>query len=113
MKKVVAILIIVIVCIPSVAPAPLPPLGPNAKCVYKCFDKAEITKVWAGALGLGCLAVKATNKSVTLSADGDREAAGNPFNLGPNADCVYTFLDFPYNLSFAPCVLTNCFPQRR
>jgi hypothetical protein len=106
MKKLVAILIVVIVCIPSVAPAPTFNLGPNAECITSCWESEAMFLV-AQWVRDNCFNL---NSSASLSnsfAVDSREAAGNPFNLGPNAECVY-FNWFERAPSLWPRFWANC-----
>jgi hypothetical protein len=114
MKKLVAILVVIIVCIPSVAPAPQPNpygLGRNAACVYKCFDTAPIVTAWLDVLK-ECFSLNSGDALSTASTDGTREAAIN--GIGPNAFCVDAFFignfRFPF---FWECVQGNCFRQEQ
>jgi hypothetical protein len=111
MKKVVAILIVVIVCIPSVAPAPSFSLGPNAACVYKCFDKADIVQAWLDVMDK-CFSLNSGDALSASSTDGTLEAAGN--GIGPNAFCVHAFFwgNFYFEF-FWECIQGNCFREEQ
>jgi hypothetical protein len=122
MKKVVVLLVVVSLFVPSLAFAGAPPvafkcvfgdIGPNACCVYNCFDEAPLVTAWLW-VQQNCFNL---NSSASLSnsfAVDTREAAvNNQFNLGQNAYCVYSnwFVNAFFWINFRNCIRNECFPQ--
>jgi hypothetical protein len=119
MKKLVVLLVIVSLFVPSLAFAGPPPvafkcvvdglgvngLGPNACCVYGCFLTAAFVDAWIHILDI-CFGSVGGGSLSTSSADGTREAVA----IGPNAQCIGGFLSQNLNF-FWFCVQTSCFSQ--
>jgi hypothetical protein len=115
MKKAVIALVIVSLFAPSLAFSSLDPvqfcqdnnlghLGPNACCVYACFDDAKMIAMWASILA-NCFPIVG---GIAFSAEGTRQTAN--FGLGPNASCVYDWSS-PFWFKFRSCVKNECFPS--
>jgi hypothetical protein len=111
MKKAIVLLVIVSLFTPSLGfsfPLNKYDLGPNAQCVYNCFQTAAIVAAWAAVL-TGCFPLNSPASLSTSSSDGFRYAApnGHPYGLGDNAWCVYNAMSAFYFFFWSCC--QGCF----